>query len=354
MRKVAVVAGVASLVLFTPFLGEVYGAVGDAAGANQLWVIVAALCVALGFVSTWALQRVALRAERWSDVAVPQLAGNAASNVLPAGSALGAAVQLRMLARNGIDLTRAVTALAVVGLVSLLAGLIVMPLVLVVPVGSDQLVDTAAISRFALVALLLCIPLVIAVLKSDRAMRLVANGCQRTLQKLPRVRPREDLAKRIVAERDSVRAVLREHKLLVLVTCVGRTCGDYFALYAAMLAAGLHLSPAVVLLAFIAGNTAGMVPITPGGLGFVEAGISGTIVVAGGADERALAAVAIYRLVSCWLPVVLGMAAYAWSARMQRVSVADVVTTDVDVVTTDVGAIVEPVEVPEPLVATAS
>ena len=40
--------GVASLVLFTPFLGEVYGAAGEAGAANQLWVLLAAAAVAEG------------------------------------------------------------------------------------------------------------------------------------------------------------------------------------------------------------------------------------------------------------------------------------------------------------------
>jgi len=313
VNTVALVAGVVSLALFTPFLGEVYGAIGDAASANQIWVLVSVAFVAAGIVSSWAIQRLALRAERWTDVAVPHLAGNAASNVLPAGSALGSAVQLRMLARNRIDMTRAVTALTIVGLVSLFAGLIVMPLVLVLPIGSDHLVDTASISRFAFAALLLCGAFSYAVLRSDRAMRVVANLCERTLRRVPWARPPDDLAARIVTERDAVCAVLRKRKGLVVVTCIGRTCGDYFALYAAMLAAGLRPSPALVLLAFIAANTAGMVPITPGGLGFVEAGISGTLVLAGYPEHSALAAVAIYRLASCWLPVAVGVAAFTWS-----------------------------------------
>jgi uncharacterized protein (TIRG00374 family) len=71
----------------------------------------------------------------------------------------------------------------------------------------------------------------------------------------------------------------------------------------------------MVLVAFIAANAAGMIPFTPGGLGFVEAGLSGALVLMGAAEEQTLAAVAIYRLVSCWLPVLAGVVAYGASRR---------------------------------------
>lgn len=71
----------------------------------------------------------------------------------------------------------------------------------------------------------------------------------------------------------------------------------------------------MVLVAFIAANAAGMIPFTPGGLGFVEAGVSGTLLLMGAQEDQALASVAIYRLVSCWLPVLAGVVAYVWSRR---------------------------------------
>ena len=53
------------------------------------------------------------------------------------------------------------------------------------------------------------------------------------------------------------------------------------ALYLSLLAVGAHPSPLVVLVAFGAANVAGMIPLTPGGLGFVEAGITATLVASG-------------------------------------------------------------------------
>jgi uncharacterized protein (TIRG00374 family) len=323
-----VLAGIVSLAVTAPLLGEVYTSFGEALDANRWWVLAALVSVALGFTASWTLQKAALRADRWGDVVAPHLAGNAASNVLPFGSALGSVIQLRMLRRNGFDLTRSLTALTIAGMLSTVAGLLVFPLLVVVPVGDTPGFDTDAMARGGLVVLAVAIVVVTVVLRSDRPMRLVANGVHSGLRRLPRCRPRADLADHILRERDEIRTVLTRRKLMTVTTSVARVLGDYFALYAAMCAVGLRPSPVVVLVAFVAANAAGMVPVTPGGLGFVEAGLTGAIVLAGAADDQALAAVAIYRLASCWLPVLAGVGAYAWSRRQVAAPVA-AVDTDV-------------------------
>jgi uncharacterized protein (TIRG00374 family) len=172
-----------------------------------------------------------------------------------------------------------------------------------------------AVARAGLIAFVVCLPIVVMTLRSDRPLKWIARTVHSTLSRIPRCRPPADLADRIVAERDGVRAVLRQHKLVVVVTSVGRGLGDYVALYASLLAVGLRPSPATVLVVFIAANAAGMIPLTPGGLGFVEAGLSGALLLTGAQEEQAFAAVAIYRLVSCWLPVLAGVVAYILSRR---------------------------------------
>jgi uncharacterized protein (TIRG00374 family) len=315
VRAAVVVAGAISLLVLAPVIGDVYSSLGAAVHANVLWVVVAVGCTVAGFSCSWALQRLTLRVERWSDVAGPHLAGNAASNLLPLGSAFGSIIQLRMLMRNKVDLTRAVTALTITAMLSTVAGLFVFPVLILLPIDDSMDAWVDGVIHFGVVALVLCAPLVVLLLRSDRPMRWVASTVHNTLRRIPRCRPPADLAVRIVAERDAVREVLNKHKVLTVVTSIGRALGDYLALYASLLAVGWQPSPTVVLVAFVAANAAGMIPVTPGGLGFVEAGLSGTLVLLGAHEDRALAAVAIYRLVSCWLPVLAGVAAYVWSRR---------------------------------------
>jgi uncharacterized protein (TIRG00374 family) len=312
-RALGAAAGVASLVLLAPVLGHVYAALGSVRDADSEWVIAAVVCEAAAFVSAWTLQRLLLRADRWRDVAVPQLVGNAASNLLPAGSALGTVLQVRLLWRRGIDLTRSVMALAFAGLLTALAGLILFPLIALAPVGDSALSARDAVP-LSIVFLAVGLLLLFVALRGDRPMRFVARNVHATLRHISWCRPPEDLATRIVHERDEIRYALRRRRSLAMVTASGHVIGDYLALYATLLAVGIRPSPAVVLAAFLAANAAGMVPITPGGLGFVEAGLTGTLVLAGADTNQALTAVATYRLVSCWIPVAAGLASYGWSS----------------------------------------
>ncbi len=85
---------------------------------------------------------------------------------------------------------------------------------------------------------------------------------------------------------------------------------DYSALLAALAAAGARPRASLVLLAYVVAALLGMVPITPGGLGFVEVGLVATLGLAGvGAAEATLATLA-YRLVSFWMPIPAGGVAY--------------------------------------------
>jgi uncharacterized protein (TIRG00374 family) len=64
--------------------------------------------------------------------------------------------------------------------------------------------------------------------------------------------------------------------------------------------------PSTVLLAFCAAQALGTMPLTPGGLGFVEAGLTGTLALAGVPAGAAVVATLAYRLVSFWLPIPAG------------------------------------------------
>jgi uncharacterized protein (TIRG00374 family) len=54
-----------------------------------------------------------------------------------------------------------------------------------------------------------------------------------------------------------------------------------------------------------------LVPLTPGGVGFVEAGQASVLLLAGVDGDQAVIATLLYRLVSFWLPIPLGALAWA-------------------------------------------
>ena len=93
-----------------------------------------------------------------------------------------------------------------------------------------------------------------------------------------------------------------------MLSAAGRWAFDYATLLAALAAVGSHPRPALVLLAFCAAQVLAQIPITPGGLGFVEAGLTATLALAGVKAGDAVLATLTYRLFSYWLPLPLGLA----------------------------------------------
>jgi uncharacterized protein (TIRG00374 family) len=70
-----------------------------------------------------------------------------------------------------------------------------------------------------------------------------------------------------------------------------------------------------VLLAYGAAQLLTMIPATPGGLGFVEAGLTGLLALAGVSAGTAAVATLAYRLLGFWLPLPVGFGAYFLARR---------------------------------------
>ncbi len=325
-------ASLVLLWLLRPVLTAVYGDLGDIASIDARWVLAIIGCEATSFTASWELNRLALRTDGWFDVAVAQLSGNAASNVVPAGGPVGAAVQLRVLSEAGFDLTRAATALgalSILGFAGLLAlPAIALPLALVAGTSDPRLESVLWIGVGLLAVVLLAGA---TVLRRDAPLERVAVGVQWVRNRVHPGAPRSDLPVLVLAERDSISTALGARPALVVCTTVGRTAADFAALYLSLLAVGAHPAPIVVLVAFSAAAVAGMIPFTPGGLGFVEAGITATLVAAGIDPAHAALAAALYRLASTWLPVALGLLGYmAFRYRHHTVTVASTVCGGVE------------------------
>src|SRR5829696_8681741 len=86
-----------SLYLLLPSLVSVFGSWRELADLRPQWFAIALAFEAVSFVSTWALQRVALGAPSWFAVGTSQLAANAFGRIVPGGMASTGALQFRML-----------------------------------------------------------------------------------------------------------------------------------------------------------------------------------------------------------------------------------------------------------------
>lgn len=269
------------------------------------------------FACQWVLLRITLREPRWLNVVTSQLAATAASRVLPGGGAAANALQYTMLVRGGVAGSTAAsgltaTSLLFTGTVFALPAL-ALPAVLGGARIDDDLARAAWVGAGALVLLVTAGALL---LLTDAPLRTSGRLIQRGLDRVRRrERPPDDLSDRLLAERDVIRDVLSTSWLEALLATAGRWAFDYGALLLALLAVGARPAPSAVLLAFCVAQALALIPLTPGGLGFVEAGLTGTLALAGVGAGDALVAVLAYRLAAYWLPLPVGAVAYVVHGR---------------------------------------
>jgi uncharacterized protein (TIRG00374 family) len=120
---------------------------------------------------------------------------------------------------------------------------------------------------------------------------------------------------RLLRERDRILATLGPRWKRALLAAGGRWAFDYASLLAALAAVGSRPRPALVLLAFCAAQLLTQIPVTPGGVGFVEAGLTATLALAGVSPGDATLATLAYRLFTYWLPLPLGAVGVALQRR---------------------------------------
>jgi uncharacterized protein (TIRG00374 family) len=84
---------------------------------------------------------------------------------------------------------------------------------------------------------------------------------------------------------------------------------DQLAFWASFRAVGAAPGLAVIWMAYLIGQLGNWLPV-PGGIGGVELGLVGALVLYGLPAVTATAAVLLYRVIELWIPAVLGMAAF--------------------------------------------
>src|SRR5260370_1393786 len=127
--------------------------------------------------------------------------------------------------------------------------------------------------------------------------------------------PLTRLDSRLLTERDTIRSVLGRNWWRAVLLTTGRLGFDFCCLLAALRATGTDPRPSLVLLAYAAANVVALVPITPGGLGLVEASLGGLLILAGVHGGDAFLATLVYRPPSPLPPPLPGPPAHPPSPR---------------------------------------
>jgi uncharacterized membrane protein YbhN (UPF0104 family) len=310
-RGLLLVVSAVSLYLLAPALLEVFGAFDELDEISPLWFPVMVALQTGSYACMWGIQRLAVRAEHWGPVITSQLASNAFGRVVPGGVAAAGAMQYAMLVRGGVPVAAAASGMTASSLL-LFGTLLALPLLatpaIIGGVGVDPHLAKAALAGAVLFVLMVAVGT--ACVLWDRPL-LVLGGAAQTIRNRarPSKPPLTGIPERLLHERDVVLRVLGRQWWEALLLAAGRWVLDYLTLIAALYAIGASPRASLVLLAFCAAQLLGTLPLTPGGLGFVEAGLTGTLALAGVGGGAAVVATLAYRLVSFWLPIPAGAAA---------------------------------------------
>jgi hypothetical protein len=317
---VVLALGGVALYVVLPSLLAVFGSWRTLSHLDWPFAVLVLACEAASFVCLWELDRIALRTRAWRPVIAAQLSGNAMGRILPGGGATATVVSVSMLRQAGIDTGEAAAAFGTSTVLQLATTFALPILALPAIVGGAPINHSLATAAYlGAVVFVLLLAAGALILGTDRPLELMGRAAQWLLNRTARRRrPITDLPQRLISARDFVRTTLGRQWWKALLAAAGNTGFDYLALLAALRAVGADPRPSLVLLAYTAAEVLALVPLTPGGLGFVEAGLVGTLGLAGVPAADALAATLLYRIVAFWLPLPAGGVAYLLFRRRYR------------------------------------
>jgi uncharacterized protein (TIRG00374 family) len=302
LQVAAVLVLVGLVVLLAPGLGEVRDRL---AGAQPGWIALAVAFEALSGISYVLMFRPIFCEHMpwrtsweisWSELAMGSL--------VPASGAGGLALGAWILHEGGMPAERiarrsvaffliksSVNFVAVALLGTLLA------LGLFGPDLSPWLTVAPAVASLAVIALVLAIPR----LGPGEAAATDAGRMRRGIAAA---------RKALVGGTAEAVQILRSRNRLVLLGAFGYWAWDNAVLWATFHAFGSSPALTVILMGYLIGQLGGLLPL-PGGLGGIDGGLLGTLVVYGTPVATTAAAILAYRVILFWLPLLVGGIAFA-------------------------------------------
>ena len=313
MRILFLAVAAVTLYLLFPRLVELFQEAPQLEGVQWRWFLLMFVLMTGAFAAQWELTRIAVPGITWFVSATSQLTSNAMVKVTPGGPIVAGAVYFQMLSVSGVPMGQAAAALAAVSFLSTMVLFSLPGVAVVVAAISAPIPRGLAPVAFAgTVLFLIMLAGAVILVRFDRPLRWLGWVAERVTRWASRRFKRDWKASPddFVARRDEVVVALGARWWKAITMAVLNWLLDYLTLVVALLAVGARPRASLVLLAFGAAAVLGMIPITPGGLGFVEVGLTGILTVSGvPADAAALATLA-YRLFQFWLPIPAGLVAY--------------------------------------------
>jgi uncharacterized protein (TIRG00374 family) len=245
----------------------------------------------------------------------------AISNAVPAGGAVGLGVQYGMLDSYGFGAGAAASAIAIVSVFNVFATL-VMPVLGVVALLASGAVKGSyvLVAAIGVVAIGVAVVAFAVVLRSEGGARTVGRWADRLVNPLARRLARGrtiDLSGKLLDFRSSVVGVMQTRWLLVTLSTLLLQLTSWAILVLALRgleagADGVQVTWTEALAAFSFARVASFIPITPGGLGTVDAALAALLTGFGAASSQALAADLVWRAATYVPQVLLGALTFLW------------------------------------------
>jgi len=240
----------------------------------------------------------------------------AVSHVIPGGTAGGTGLGYRLLTSNGVSGADAGFALATQGIGSavVLNAMLWIALVISIPLHGFN----SAYVTVAVVGAVLLAAFGILVLSLTRGEHRATAALRAVARRVPRVTEdqMESLVQRLAAR---LRTLGSDRQLLqhAVLWAAANWLLDAASLWAFVAAYGHATSPIDLFVAYGVANILAAVPLTPGGLGIVEAVAATTLIGFHVPAGIAWLGVISWRLFNFWLPIPVGAGAYL-SLRVRR------------------------------------
>jgi uncharacterized protein (TIRG00374 family) len=301
LQIVAVLAVVGLVLLFAPGLGEVRDLLTE---AQPGWVALAVALEAMSCISYVLMFRPVFCLNMpWRTSWEIGLSELAAGSIVPASGAGGLALGAWILRQGGMPgeriASRSVAFFLIKSSVNFIAVAVlgtVMALGLLGPDLSPWLTAVPTVGALLVIAAVLVVP------------RLgvgapVPADAGRTRRVMRAVR------KALVGGTGEAVQIVRSGNLLVIAGSIGYWAFDNAVLWATFHAFGFSPPITVILMGYLIGQLGGLLPL-PGGLGGIDGGLIGTLIVYGTPAAATAAAVLVYRVILFWLPLLVGAVAF--------------------------------------------
>jgi uncharacterized membrane protein YbhN (UPF0104 family) len=301
LQAIAALAVLLAIVLLAPGLGQVRDRLSE---ADPAWLALAIVLEGLSFVSYVVMFGPIFctglpRRRSW------QIGGSelAMGSLVPASGAGGLALGAWILHRGGMDVDRIARRSVAFFLIKSgvnFVAVVVLGTAMALGLGPDLspwLTVAPAIGAALVIALALAIPRLGPGLPADRE----DPWTKRALAASRRA---------LTTGASEAIVILRSGDLRVLGGSIGYWAFDNAVLWATFHAFGLSPPLTVILLGYLIGQLGGLLPI-PGGIGGIDGGLIGTLIVYGAPAAGTAAAVLGYRVILFWLPLIAGGIAFA-------------------------------------------